>query len=122
MGSGPYKISAVRTGQSIAIERVPDYWGKDLPVNVGQNNFDTIRYEYFRDRTVMLEALKSGTIDWRSENSSKLCATAYDVPVVTDGRLIKRECNHERGIGVQCYDMNTRKRIVSDVKVSEPLA
>lgn len=121
LGSGPYKISAVRPGQSITIERVPDYWGKDLPVNVGKDNFGTIRYEYFRDRTVMLEALKSGAIDWRSENSSKFWATAYDVPAVRDGRLIKREFTHERGTGMQGFVMNTRKPIFNDVKVREAL-
>ena len=121
LGSGPYKISAVRPGQSITIERVSDYWGKDLPVNVGKDNFGTIRYEYFRDRTVMLEALKSGAIDWRSENSSKFWATAYDVPAVRDGRLIKREFTHERGTGMQVFVMNPRKPIFNDVKVREAL-
>ncbi|MDF1748592.1 MAG: extracellular solute-binding protein [Alphaproteobacteria bacterium] len=121
LGSGPYKIGAVRPGQSVTLERVPDYWGKDLPVNVGQNNFDTIRYEYFRDRTVLLEALKAGTLDWRSENSAKNWATAYDVPAVKDGRLIKREFANQRGAGMQAYVMNTRKPIFSDIKVREAM-
>ncbi len=69
-------------GRSIVYERVKDYWGKDLNVNVGRDNFDEIRYEYFRDSTVALEAFKADQVDWRSENSAKNWATAYDFPAV----------------------------------------
>ena len=88
LGSGPYKIRTVVPGRTITFERVPDYWGKDLPVNVGSNNFDEIRYEYFRDDTVELEAFKADQIDWRTESTARVWATGYDFPAVKDKRVI----------------------------------
>jgi microcin C transport system substrate-binding protein len=87
LGSGPYKIKSVTAGRTIIYERVPDYWGKDLPVNIGANNFDEVRYEYFRDETVELEALKADQLDWRVETTARVWATGYDVPQVKDGRI-----------------------------------
>jgi microcin C transport system substrate-binding protein len=75
-------------GRTISFERVPDYWGKDLPVNVGQNNIDEIRYEYFRDETVEFEAFKADQIDWRVETTARVWATGYDFPAVKQGRVI----------------------------------
>nr|WP_245410507.1 extracellular solute-binding protein [Notoacmeibacter marinus] len=77
LGSGPYRIGAFSAGQSITYEKVEDYWGEDLPVNVGSNNFDRIRYEYFRDSVAMIQALKAGDLDFRAENSATTWATAY---------------------------------------------
>ncbi|MEQ8831263.1 MAG: extracellular solute-binding protein [Alphaproteobacteria bacterium] len=121
LGGGPYRITDVNAGQSITIERVKDYWAKDLPVNVGQHNFDRIRYIFFRDRVVMLEALKAGDIDFRAENSAKNWATAYDVPAVEDGRIVQKEFDHERGTGMQAYVMNTRREIFQDPVVREAM-
>lgn len=121
LGGGPYRITDVNAGQSITIERVKDYWAKDLPVNVGQHNFDRIRYIFFRDRVVMLEALKAGDIDFRAENSAKNWATAYDVPAVEDGRIVQKEFDHERGTGMQAYVMNTRREIFQDPVVREAI-
>ncbi|MDW3204941.1 MAG: extracellular solute-binding protein [Alphaproteobacteria bacterium] len=121
LGGGPYRITDVNAGQSITIERVKDYWAQDLPVNVGQNNYDRIRYIFFRDRVVMLEALKAGDIDFRAENSAKNWATAYDVPAVKDGRIIQKEFAHERGTGMQAFVMNTRREIFQDVTVREAM-
>ncbi|WP_420418637.1 extracellular solute-binding protein [Pacificispira sp.] len=121
LGGGPYRITDVNAGQSITIERVKDYWAKDLPVNVGQHNFDRIRYIFFRDRVVMLEALKAGDIDFRAENSAKNWATAYDVPAVKDGRIVQKEFDHERGTGMQAYVMNTRREIFQDPVVREAM-
>ena len=87
LGSGPYKIKSVTAGRTIVYERVPDYWGKDLPVNIGSSNFDEVRYEYFRDETVELEALKADQLDWRVETTARVWATGYDVPPVKDGRI-----------------------------------
>ena len=70
-GSGPYKLAKYEAGRSFTLQRVPDYWGKDLPINVGMNNFDTIRYDYYRDDTVALEAFKAGAYDLRVEASAK---------------------------------------------------
>jgi len=72
--------SRIRAGRSIALERVKDYWGRDLNVSIGRNNFDELRYEYFRDSTVALEAFKGDQVDWRTENSAKKLGTAYDFP------------------------------------------
>jgi microcin C transport system substrate-binding protein len=88
LGSGPYRVKSVIPGRTIVYERVPDYWGKDLPVNVGSNNFDEIRYEYFRDETVELEAFKADQIDWRQETTARVWATGYDFPAVKDGRVV----------------------------------
>ena len=88
LGSGPYRIKSLVPGRTIVYERVPDYWGKDLPVNVGQNNFDEIRYEYFRDDTVEFEAFKADQIDWRAESTARVWATGYDLPAVRDKRIV----------------------------------
>lgn len=100
LGSGPYKIKSLIPGRSIFYERVPDYWGKDLPVNIGSNNFDELHYEYFRDETVELQALKADELDWRQETTARVWATGYDAPAVRAGR-IKREMFEEpyRGSG-----------------------
>src|SRR5439155_1167673 len=86
LGSGPYRVESLEPGRSITYRRVMDYWAAALPVNVGRFNFDTIRYDYYRDGTVALEAFKGGAYDVRSENSSKNWATAYDVPAVDGPR------------------------------------
>ena len=96
LGSGPYRIAAVEPGRSITLERVPDYWGRDLPVNRGQNNIGVIRYDYYRDATVAVEAFKAGEFDFRNENNSKEWGTAYDLPDVESGRMIKELIDHER--------------------------
>ena len=75
LGSGPYKIKATRPGEWIAFERVPDYWGKDLPVRLGENNFDTIEFQYYGDQSVSMEAFKAGQYDFRREPSAKTWAT-----------------------------------------------
>jgi hypothetical protein len=90
LGSGPYKVDRFDPGRSITYRRVADYWGRDLPTMKGTNNFDTLRYEYFRDGTVALEAFKAGQVDFRQENVAKDWATAYDFPAFRRG-LVKRE-------------------------------
>ena len=88
MGSGPYRVKSLDAGRSIVYERVKDYWGADLPINRGRYNFDTIRYDYYRDQTVALEAFKAQEYDYRFENNSKLWATSYDFPAIESGRAI----------------------------------
>ena len=80
LGSGPYRVEAVEPGRSITYRRVKDYWGAKLPVRVGQDNFDSMRYDYYRDITVALEAFKGGEYDFRQENVAKNWATAYTSP------------------------------------------
>jgi microcin C transport system substrate-binding protein len=91
LGNGAYRIKEFVPGRSIVYERVRDYWGKDLPVNIGRANFDELRFEYFRDSTVALEAFKGDQLDWRTENVAKNWATAYDFPAVLDKRVVKEE-------------------------------
>lgn len=121
LGSGPYRIKSFTAGRSIVLERVADYWGRDVNVNVGRNNFDELRIEYFRDSTVVIEAFKADQIDWRTENSAKNWATAYDFPAVADGRVIKEEFpNRSSGI-MQAFAINIRRDKFKDPKVRRAL-
>ncbi|WP_373505953.1 extracellular solute-binding protein [Aestuariivirga sp.] len=121
LGSGPYVASVIKPGVSILMKRVPDYWGKDLPVNVGQNNFDEVEYVYFRDANVAFEAFKGDQYDWRSENSSKTWATGYDFPAVKSGRVIKEDIHLKQVEGMQGWAMNLRRGIFQDPKVRQAL-
>ncbi len=122
LGSGPYRVADFEAGRYVVTERVNDYWGKDLPVNVGQNNFDRIRYDYYRDDTVIRQALKAGEIDFRLENQAKAWALDYDVPAVARGLLKKEEIRHFSPTGMQAFVYNTRRDLFSDRKVREALA
>jgi microcin C transport system substrate-binding protein len=117
LGCGAYRLKEFVPGRSIAYERVKDYWGKDLNVNIGRDNFDELRFEYFRDSTVAIEAFKADHIDWRSENSAKEWATAYDFPAVRDKRVVLEEFPI-RNFGVmQAFAMNTRRDKFKDARV-----
>jgi microcin C transport system substrate-binding protein len=117
LGSGPYRIKEFAAGRSIVYERVKDYWGKDLAVSVGQNNFDVVRFEYFRDSTVALEAFKGDQADWRIENVAKNWATAYDFPAVKDMRVVKEEFPiTDLGI-MQAFVFNTRRPKFADARL-----
>lgn len=122
LGSGPYKISEVKPGRSVTLERVDDYWGADLPINRGQNNFDKITVEYFRDDSVQMEAFKAGQYDFRSENSAKRWATDYDTPAARRGDMIKEAVPHKRPMGIQAFFYNTRRPVFQDRRVREALA
>jgi len=121
LGNGPYRVGKVDAGRSISYQRVPDYWAKDLPVNKGRHNFDTIRYDYYRDATVALQALKGGEYDFREENISKNWATAYDFPALKDGRFKKEEIANENPSGMQGFLFNTRRPMFADPRVREAL-
>jgi len=122
LGSGPYKIDAIDPGRSIAYRRMPDYWAKDLPVNKGRFNVDVIRYDYYRDATVALEAFKAGAYDIRRENSSKAWATGYDSPALRDGLIKKEEIPNELPSGMQGFAYNLRRPLFQDPKVRDALA
>jgi microcin C transport system substrate-binding protein len=117
LGSGPYRIKEFTPGRTIVLERVKDYWGGDLPVNVGQNNFDEMRYEYFRDSTVAIEAFKGDAVDWRTENSAKDWATAYDFPAVRDKRVVLEEFPIRSSGGMQAFAFNIRRDKFKDANV-----
>ena len=113
LGSGPYRIKEFVAGRSIALERVKDYWGANLNVRSGQNNFDELRYEFFRDNLVALEAFKarSGRLD-RREFSAKQWATAYDFPAVTEKRVVKEEFPINDSGRMQGFVLNLRREQV----------
>jgi microcin C transport system substrate-binding protein len=121
VGSGPYKIAAVDPGRAITFQRDPNYWGKDLPVNKGRFNVDTIRYDYYRDGTVSLEAFKAGQYDLRQENSAKSWATAYDTPAVRDGQIKKIVIPNAFPSPAQGMVYNIRRPIFQDARVREAL-
>ncbi len=124
LGSGPYRIGAVKPGRTISYERVKDYWGKDLPVNRGFYNFDRITYEYFQDETVRLEAMKTGKFDFISENTAKTWATQYTpqtFPALKTGQVRKEEIRHKLPTGMQAFAFNIRRDPFKDQRVREAL-
>jgi microcin C transport system substrate-binding protein len=122
LGSGPYEIAKVDPGNSITYRRVADYWGRDLPVNKGRYNVDTIRYDYYRDATVALEAFKAGQYDLRLENASKDWATGYDCPALRAGLIKKVIIPNELPSGMQGFGFNLRRPIFQDPRVRDALA
>lgn len=122
LGSGPYRIKSFEANRHVVYERVKDYWGANHPTQKGMSNFDEIRYDYYRDSTVAVEAFKAGAFDYRAENSSKAWATTYDTPAVRDGQLVKRAFPHSRASGMQGFVMNQRRDIFKDRRVRAALA
>jgi microcin C transport system substrate-binding protein len=121
LGSGAYRIREFVAGRSIVLERAKDYWGRDLNINIGRHNFEELRYEYFRDSTVALEAFKGDQVDWRTENSAKNWATAYNFPAVTEKRVLTEEFpNRSSGI-MQSFALNIRREKFADPRVRRAL-
>jgi microcin C transport system substrate-binding protein len=121
LGSGPYRIGDFKQGAFVTYRRREDYWARDLPVNKGRHNFDELRYEYYRDRTAQLESLKAGAYDLREEFTSRDWATAYDIPAVKQGRLIRLTLPDESPSGAQGFFLNTRRPKLADVRVRRAL-
>jgi len=117
LGSGPYRVKDFSAGRNIVFERVKDYWGRDVNVTIGQNNFDELHYEYFRDTTVALEAFKADSIDWRTENSAKNWATAYDFPAVSDKRVVLEEFPIRNTGVMQAFAFNIRREKFQDPRL-----
>jgi microcin C transport system substrate-binding protein len=117
LGSGPYRVKEFVAARSVVLERVADYWGSSLPVSVGQNNFDQIRYEFFRDDTVGREAFKGDQLDWFVERSGKQWSTAYDFPAVTEKRVIKEKFTNASSGSMQGYALNLRRPLFADVRL-----
>ena len=117
LGSGPYRLKDFAAGRTVVYEKFADYWGKDLNVNIGSNNFEQLRFEYFRDSTVALEAFKGDQVDWRTENSAKNWATAYDFPAVRDKKVVLEEFP-VRNFGImQAFAFNIRRGKFKDPRV-----
>lgn len=122
IGSGPYLIDTFETGRSIAFKRNPDWWGKDLPINRGLNNFDTVRYEYFRNEDAMWENLQGGAISLHSERDPVRWADGYDFPAIRNGDLQRAEFAHQRPTGMDGFVFNTRRAVFQDRAVRQALA
>ncbi len=117
LGNGAYRVKEFVAGRTVVYERVKDYWGKDVNVNIGRDNFDELRFEYFRDSTVALEAFKADQVDWRTENIAKNWATAYDFPAVKEKRVLLEEFpQRSRGI-MQAFAFNTRREKFADPRL-----
>jgi microcin C transport system substrate-binding protein len=121
LGSGPYRIKEFKQGRFVTYERRKGYWAGDLPVNRGRHNFDTLRYEYFRDRTSEFEALKAGVFDLREEFTSRDWATKYEFDAVKKNHVIIDTLPDERPSGAQGFFLNMRREKFADVRVRQAL-
>ncbi len=121
LGSGPYRIAEIDPGRRITFERVRDWWAADLPAFRGHNNFDRLRFDYYRDPVVALEAFKVGQVNFRREPSGERWATSYDFPAVADGRVTRLALPHQRPSGMRGFVFNTRRPIFADPAVREAL-
>lgn len=121
LGSSGYTVKDYKIGQYVVYERLKDYWAADLPVNKGRNNFDYIRYDYYRDETIALEAFKAGEFDIRQENVSKYWATMYVGSNFDKGYIIKEMISHEIPQGMQALVFNVQKPVFKDPRVREAI-
>jgi microcin C transport system substrate-binding protein len=122
LGSGPYRVGHFELGRTVSLERVPDYWGRDLPTGRGLDNFGILRTEYFRDASVLLQAFKAGQIDYHRENTAKIWASEYDFPAVQKGLAKKRAFASREPTGMQGFVMNTRRPVFADRRVREAMS
>ena len=121
LASGPYKIKEVKPGRAIKYSRVSNYWGKDLPVNRGRYNFDTIEVDYYRDREVAFQAFFSNQYDFREDFTSRQWATQYNKPPVNKGFIVREVLPDETPSGVQAFVFNLRKKKFQDIGVRKAL-
>jgi microcin C transport system substrate-binding protein len=121
LGSGAYKVGKFDQGRFIEFTRDETYWGRDLPVNVGHNNFATIRFEYYRERQVAFEAFKAGAINFHQEYTSRTWATGYDFPAMHDGRVIKETLHSGAPSTMQAWYFNLRRPVFKDPRVREAI-
>jgi peptide/nickel transport system substrate-binding protein len=121
VGSGPYVVAYLDPGKSITLQRDPNYWGRDLPVNRGLYNFDEIRYDYYRDAGSMFEAFKSGAVRLRNEDDPTRWTEGYDFPAIRDGRAVKESLPIETPAGMSALVFNTRRPIFADPRVRQAL-
>lgn len=121
LGSGPYRVTEVRPGESVTLARNPDYWGRDLPVNKGHYNFDELRYDFFRDANTWFEAFKRGLYDVRFETDPGRWSDQYDFPAAKNGGLIREGIRSGQPKPYSAFVFNTRKPPFSDIRVREAL-
>lgn len=120
--SGPYRVKDFKLGNYLVLERVKDFWAKDHPAYRGMFNFDEVHYEFYRDRTVAFEALKSGRLDFWIEYVAKNWATGYDFPALHSGDVIRQAIPHAIPAGTQAFFINTRREKFRDVRTRKALA
>jgi microcin C transport system substrate-binding protein len=121
LGSGAYRVKTFEQGRFIEYELSDGYWAKDLPINVGQNNFRRLRFEYYRERQVAFEAFKAGAINFHQEYTARIWATGYDFPAFNDGRVKKETLHNGAPTGSQGWYFNTRREQFKDPRVREAL-
>ena len=121
LGSGPYKVGRFEAGRFIEYERVKDWWGADLPIMCGQNNFDIVRYEFYRDRDVAFEGFTAKNYLFREEFTSRIWATRYDFPAIRDGRVKRDVIPDDTPSGGQGWFFNTRRDTFKDKRLREAL-
>lgn len=121
IGSGPYTVDKFELGKNVTYKRNPNYWAKDLPGRRGMFNFDKVIYKYYKDSTVMLEALKAGEFDYTLVNHSKQWARDYVGPQFASGKIIKEELKHSNNAGMQGFVFNTRRDLFKDKRVRKAL-
>jgi peptide/nickel transport system substrate-binding protein len=121
VGSGPYTVVEIDPGKSVTLKRNPNYWGRDLPINRGLWNFDELRFDYYRDANAYFEAFKSGLYDVRSESDPSRWQTAYDIPAVRDGRIVKEAFATGLPKVSSNFVFNTRRAIFSDLRVRQAI-
>ena len=121
LGCGPYRVSHFSPGHFIEFERDPDYWGADLPVQKGLNNFDRIRYEYFRERIVAFEAFRTGRLTYHEEYTARIWATGYDFAAVHTNRIRKEELANTSAVAIQGWHFNTRLDKFKDVRIRKAI-
>ena len=121
LGSGAYQVGRFEPGRYIEYQRVMDWWGADLPVERGQNNFDTLRFEYYRDRDIGFEGFSAQSYLFREEFTSRFWATRYDFPAAKDGRVKRDEIPDDTPSGAQGWFINTRRQKFADPRVREAL-
>ncbi len=121
LGSGPYKVKNIEAGSMISYERVKNWWGEKLPINVGRYNFDEIKYVYFRDDAVALQAFLSGDLDARQEYTAKTWATSYVGEAVKDGRIVLEEIENSLPTGMQAFIFNIRRPVFKDLEVRKAI-
>ena len=122
LGSGPYRITKFDEGRFVEMSRVEDYWGAELPVRVGSNNFDTLRFEHFLDRDTAFEAFKKGDVDYWEENSAQRWAERFDFPALRRGHVVKEEPVLEGPKALQGFAFNLRRPQFADRRVRAALA
>jgi peptide/nickel transport system substrate-binding protein len=122
VGSGPYRVAAVKPGERLVLSRDPNYWAKDLPISRGLYNFDRIRIDYYRDATAMFEAFKAGLIDFRLEDDPNRWRNEYNFHAAKDGRIIRAAITSGLPKGVSGFAFNTRRPVFADPRVREALA